>query len=360
MRWNPGSTLRRWRWAVWLVAAALAAPRAAAAAPPAAGGTPSPPSGWVGEELPLPLAVRTPQDLAVKQVAERQYLIFNLLAGGKLAWDAGDFATAAAKWEALLRLRGLEPELEKVIRPLAKEARDRAGGAAPVAAAVAAPAVDEARPAAAAAPAQQQPPPPAAVIVGGTVAGGGPLGPGGAVIWLKRASGETPRPAPAKGKFVDQVNKTFVPRVLAVPVGTKVEFRNEDAIFHNVFSLSRPNDFDTGLYKQGASYVQQFRKAGPVQLLCNIHASMIGYVYVVDTPYYAQADATGAFTIRGVPPGEYDLAVWHEGASKDFRQKVTVGAEGLRGLAIRIGGDRRLPAYVPDKSGKPRQSQLGY
>ena len=72
---------------------------AARAAPTAAG-------GWLGEELPLPLAVRTPQDLAVKAVAERQYLIFNLLAGGKLAWDAGDFATAAAKWEALLRAAG--------------------------------------------------------------------------------------------------------------------------------------------------------------------------------------------------------------------------------------------------------------
>ena len=86
-------------------------------------------SGWLGEELPLPLSVRTPQDLAVKNVAERQYLIFNLLAGGKLAWDAGDWSTAASKWEALLRLPGLDPEIDRVIRPLAHEARARAGGA---------------------------------------------------------------------------------------------------------------------------------------------------------------------------------------------------------------------------------------
>ena len=86
--------------------------------------------GWLGEELPLPLAVRTAQDLAVKAAAEKQYLIFNLLAGGKLAWDGGDFATAAAKWEALLRVHGLDPEIDKVIRPLAKEARARAGGSA--------------------------------------------------------------------------------------------------------------------------------------------------------------------------------------------------------------------------------------
>src|ERR1022692_3298429 len=104
-----------------LAAALFALP--AVAAPPA-----SDARGWLGEELPLPLAVRTPQDLAVKSAAEKQYLIFNLLAGGKLAWDAGDFATAATKWEALLRVHQLDPEIERTIRPLARDARGRAGG----------------------------------------------------------------------------------------------------------------------------------------------------------------------------------------------------------------------------------------
>src|SRR5262249_60066382 len=106
-----------WLWT--LSRAALGAP-AAAARPDG--------RGWLGEELPLPLAVRTAQDLAVKAVAEKQYLIFNLLAGGKLAWDSGDFAGAAAKWEALLKIHPLDPELEKTIRPLAHEARAKAGG----------------------------------------------------------------------------------------------------------------------------------------------------------------------------------------------------------------------------------------
>src|SRR5260221_751394 len=83
---------------------------------------------WLGEEMPLPLAVKTSQDLAVKAVAEKQYLIFNLLAGGKLAWDAGEFATAATKWETLLRVQGRDPEIERVMRPLAAAARERAGG----------------------------------------------------------------------------------------------------------------------------------------------------------------------------------------------------------------------------------------
>jgi plastocyanin len=200
----------------------------------------------------------------------------------------------------------------------------------------------------------------AGVTVSGSVSGGGTLGPGGTVLWMKRIGGPTPRPAPARGKVIRQRNKTFIPRVLAVPVGSKVDFRNEDDIFHNVFSLSAPNDFDTGLYRQGASYSQVFRKAGPVQVLCNIHASMIAHVFVVDSPYYTQADAGGAFTIKNVPPGEYELETWHETSAKPWKQNVTVGPEGVRSLAVRVAGDKSAPAYLPDKSGKPRQTHLNY
>src|SRR6478609_2521541 len=118
--------MRAWMAAVAVLALMAASTSGVAAAPPPDG------RGWLGEEMPLPLAVRTAQDLAVKAAAEKQYLIFNLLAGGKLAWDSGDFATAATKWEALLRVHGLDPEIDKVMRPLAKEARGRAGGTASV------------------------------------------------------------------------------------------------------------------------------------------------------------------------------------------------------------------------------------
>ena len=351
--------------ATLLVAAAfVAAPAPALAVPRPA---PLDARAWLGEELPLPLAVRTPQDLAVKSAAEKQYLIFNLLAGGKLAWDSGDFATAATKWEALLRIHPLDPELEKTIKPLAHEARSRAGEQ-PAAAAIEPSRRRRSRrrhrrPRRESAPAVSAPPAlpvNPTVTVSGTVSGGGALGPGGAVIWLKRASGETPRPTPAHGKTITQRSKTFVPRVLVVPVGSKVAFRNDDAIFHNIFSLTKPNEFDTGLYKQGETYTQTFRHPGAVQLLCNIHASMLGFVVVVDTPYYAQAEASGAFSMKGVPPGEYEVSVWHEAAVKPTIERLTVGANGAHGVALRVGGDKRAPQFLPDKSGKPRQSHLGY
>ncbi len=314
---------------------------------------------WLGEQMPLALAVKTPEDLGFKALAERQYLMFNLLAGGKLAWDRGDYPLAAARWEALLRLPGLPPELEAQVKPLARAAREQAPTALPLAlpsspdsspspqptgAVVSVPEVDASK---------------QLVTVTGLVAGGGSNGPGGAVVVLRRAEGSTPKPRAMRIRAVIQKDKRFIPHVLAVPLGATVEFRNEDEIYHNVFSLTPQNDFDLGLYKNGASKEQTFTNPGPVHLLCNIHSSMNGYVYVADSPWFTQADATGRFTLRGVPPGNYVAEVWHEWATKTVKKNVRV-VSGMEEVAVTVDGDRRPPAFVPDKSGKPRQPQLGY
>jgi plastocyanin len=344
------SWLGRARLAV-TVSVALLAPAPASAATQAAG-----PPVWPGEEMPLPLAVKTPAELTLKTEAERQYLIFNLLAGGKIAFDSGDFTKAIKKWETLLRLPDLTPAVEKAVRPLLAEAqrivRDVAvlplsegiapGGGAPVGA--------------------DNPPPVVVVrtVVSGTVSGGGELGPGGTVVWLKRADGPTPRPRPGRRRVITQKNKAFFPRVLAVTAGTPVDFRNDDDFYHNVFSLSDGAKFDTGLYQAGGTYSQTFGKPGPVELLCNIHASMVAYVYVVDSPYYTQAASTGTFTIKGVPPGDYELFAWHEATANVIRKRIAVRADGATGVMVAIPADRRRPPFVPDKYGKPRQPNVGY
>src|SRR5207248_5831105 len=190
--------------------------------------------------------------------------------------------------ESLLSVPGLDPEIDKVVRPFAEEARKKGGGKPgdvppPPQQRV------ESAPGPSGSPRRREA---AATTVEGTVSGGGAAGPGGAVVMLRRTDAPMPKITPAK-KVVLQRGKAFVPRVIAVAEGSSVVFRNEDPINHNVFSLS-PH-FDTGLYGAGGEKEEVFDKPGVVQLLCNIHSSMIGYVVVVDTPYFAQADATGAF-----------------------------------------------------------------
>src|SRR5205085_8939721 len=115
------------------------------------------------------------------------------------------------------------------------------------------------------------------VTVNGTLTGGGLVGPGAAVVWLKRLDGPTPAPR-AGNRVINQKNKSFVPRVMALPAGSTVEFRNDDVYYHNVFSLSATQKFDTGIYAAGVAYRQTFKKPGLVELLCNIHASMRGFI----------------------------------------------------------------------------------
>jgi hypothetical protein len=288
----------------------------------------------------LMAAPKPGRDQKLLKLIDRQTQIASLLTAGKLAYDSGDYATAAAKWEALLKVEGLPEDIERAVKPLIAEARGQ--------------------PSAALDAQQYQPPPeipapPPSVTVAGTISGGGSVGPGGAVITLRRIDGWTPKPA-ALTRPLLQKEKRFVPHVLAVPVGSLVNFKNEDEIFHNVFSLNPK--FDTGLSKAGVATPVKFDKPGVVELLCNIHATMIGYLVVVDSPWYAVADGSGAFSIKNVPPGEYDAQVWHENAAAPVKKKVTV-AEGAQ-LAFTVPADKRANPFPPDKYGRPRQQQLGY
>jgi plastocyanin len=339
-----------------------------AAAPP--GGATEPPK-WLGDDLPLPLPVKTPQDIGFKAAAERQYLIFNLMAGGKLAYQRGDYAAAVDKWETLLRIKDLDPQIERAVTPFLVDARAKAaghpGGHVDVRPE---PEPAGAQPERTERTAEPRPRPAATVSrhvsssslvsVSGTVSGGGQIGPGGAVLWLKRLDGPMPRISPPTNQVVTQREKTFLPHVLAVPVGTTVQFRNDDRIYHNVFSIAKPNDFDAGIRATGATYTRTFTSPGAVEILCNIHSTMNGYVFVVDSPLYTKVQASGAFTIRGVAPGRYELAAWHEAASNVTRKMVVVGSEGAHDVVVTVGGDKRPAPFVPDKYGHKRQPQLGY
>jgi plastocyanin len=131
-----------------------------------------------------------------------------------------------------------------------------------------------------------------------------------AVIYLQ---GEFPAGADDQPPTVQVGQKQFqfVPALLAVRKGTRVEFPNQDDEYHNVLSYSKAKEFDLGRYlKSEKPPVVVFDKAGVVELNCEIHEHMRGYVVVLDTPHFTTTEAEGRFRLAGLPPGKYTLKAW--------------------------------------------------
>lgn len=145
------------------------------------------------------------------------------------------------------------------------------------------------------------------------------------VIYIDEVPATPPPPARAT---VVQKDATFEPRVLPVAVGTTVLWPNEDDIYHNVFSMSEPREFNLGLYSADETPpVITFDKLGRVDVFCSIHTKMHCIVLVLPNPWFALSDAKGRFVIRDVPPGTYKLRAWHE-RLPSATQEITVPAEG--------------------------------
>jgi hypothetical protein len=128
---------------------------------------------------------------------------------------------------------------------------------------------------------------------------------------------------------VHQRDARFAPRFLAVAAGQTVEMPNDDAIYHNVFSYSKPNDFDLGLYPAGQSRSVTLRHPGAVNLYCSIHESMNGTIFVAPSPWFAVLGADGRFAIAGVPPGRYALSTWSERLPATRREVALRAGEAL-------------------------------
>jgi plastocyanin len=140
-------------------------------------------------------------------------------------------------------------------------------------------------------------------------------GSGDVVVWLTPAGDSAPV-EPGPGVRLVQKNKRFIPHVLAVTVGTPVEFPNQDPFFHNVFSIYQGKPFDLGLYESGSSRKVRFTQPGVSYIFCNIHPEMSAAVVALRTPYFAVTSADGSFHISHVPPGSYKLELWYDLASR--------------------------------------------
>jgi hypothetical protein len=138
----------------------------------------------------------------------------------------------------------------------------------------------------------------------------------------------------------------FIPRVLAVPAGSTVGFPNEDLIFHNVFSLSRPRPFDLGLYRAGSSKERVFSEPATYRLFCNIHPQMAAIILVLPTSYITEPDTAGAYRLD-LPAGRYRLTAWSE-RSEPATTEFTVSSGGA--MAPELTLDESNFVEVPHKN----------
>jgi hemoglobin len=158
----------------------------------------------------------------------------------------------------------------------------------------------------------------------------------------------------AKHRVIEQRDKAFAPHVMAVPVGSTIEFPNYDQIFHNVFSLSKTKAFDLGMYKNGESREIKVDKPGIIRLGCNLHASMSAYLIVVDAPAYVSTEPDGSFSFKSLAPGKYRVQAWNERSGDPLETEVEIKAgANTTTLDLKSGGQ----AISPDKFGDSRATK---
>jgi plastocyanin len=151
------------------------------------------------------------------------------------------------------------------------------------------------------------------------------------VVWIEEVQGEFP--PPKEHRVMDQKDLRFVPHVLAILVGTVVDFPNSDPLLHNVFSASQAKRFNLGLYAKGHAASVVFDKPGVVPILCSVHPEMSAYIVVLRTPFFAVTGADGRFAIRNVPPGAHSVHCWSEDGRTEQRT-VTVQPGGVETIAF--------------------------
>ena len=177
-----------------------------------------------------------------------------------------------------------------------------------------------------------------------------------AVAWLDPLPGTPAHTLVSTGHYtLLQKNRTFIPHLQVVPVGSVVSFPNKDPFFHNVFSLFNGKRFDLGLYEAGSSKSVTFSKEGVSYIFCNIHPEMSAVIVSLATPYYAIADRRDSLTFSDVPPGQYKINIWIEGVPQavlnTLSRTVRITARPLD------FGDIRVP--IGDSATVPHENEFG-
>jgi len=147
-----------------------------------------------------------------------------------------------------------------------------------------------------------------------------------AVVFVQEPASLQPASATPTA-IMDQFNKTFVPEMLPVAVGTQVRFPNRDQIRHHVYSFSRPKRFELPLYKGEDAPPVLFDKPGVVKIGCNIHDWMSAIILVLPNDHFAVTKEDGTFTLPTLGAGTYTITAWHAQSrdkTEDVAQHITI------------------------------------
>lgn len=177
----------------------------------------------------------------------------------------------------------------------------------------------------------------------------------GVVVWLTSLEPGASRSGRSRGKMI-QKGKRFTPHILAVEVGTEVDFPNEDPFFHNVFSIYDGRRFDLGLYASGETRPVNFSRPGVSYIFCNIHPQMSAAIIAVNTPYYAVSSSQGQFAMDSVASGKYQLQVWHERSTAEHLESLTrtvdINSSALDLGVIKVSEEGYIPTLHRNKYGQ--------
>ena len=197
----------------------------------------------------------------------------------------------------------------------------------------------------------------------GTVEVKGVKSPENVLIYIEKV-GDNEFTPPEESAAMDQKQLAFIPHVMPILVGTKVDFLNSDQVLHNVFSPSKTKEFNLGTYGAGVVKSMVFDKPGLVAILCNVHPEMSAFVLPLKNPYFAVTDKDGKFGIpnnkdneamkiakvadmyKELPAGKYTLITWHEKLkTKTIQVEVPAKGEVKVKLAL-TRGKSRVPYQV--------------
>lgn len=154
------------------------------------------------------------------------------------------------------------------------------------------------------------------------------------VVFLERVEKGKAWETPSEGFVLDQKKCAFLPNLQVIPKGAKLTVLNSDRVLHNIhtyeligkakrtmFNIAQPK------FKPRITRVIRTRRGSPVRIECDAHDWMLGWIYVVDNPYYAIVGKDGSFTIQDIPPGTYKLKAWHPFLGMK-EKKVSLSAKG--------------------------------